>query len=56
MSKNSIGIALVNHSRCGVAVHDRANVAGLQPALGDIARQDHVSVYVEGHAYLGCIY
>jgi hypothetical protein len=32
-----------------MALYDRADVAGTQAALGDIAGQDHVTVHFEGH-------
>ena len=32
-----------------MTLHDRADVAGTQAALGDIAGQDHVAVHFEGH-------
>jgi hypothetical protein len=32
-----------------MALYDRANVAGAQAALRDIASQDHVAVHFEGH-------
>ena len=37
------------HTRDDVALHDRADVAGAETVLGDVAGQNHVAVHVEGH-------
>ncbi len=41
--------ALLGDTRYRMPFHDRSDVASTQPTLGDVAGQDHVSVYVEGH-------
>ena len=48
-----LDLALLGDIRHDVSLHDRADVASTQPALGDVAGQDHVAVHVEGHVYLG---
>src|SRR5258705_12338433 len=42
-------VAVLAYPSDGMALYDRANVAGAQAALRDIASQDHVAVHFEGH-------
>jgi hypothetical protein len=46
-------VPVLVHASDGMPLYDRADVAGTQAALGDVAGQNHVAVHFKGHIYLG---
>ena len=52
MTGNTVGLAILPIAalrRHGVPLHDRADIAGPQAVLGNVAAEDHVAAHVKGH-------